>query len=184
MKKLILLSTFLFSTVLWAQAPEKIRRNELQLGIDGSTADKVITIDVGDGASNPKITVTQADKLFSFSTVLDTVAETIQLGDGDPTGDQCLEFDTGDLGSNKKVCILDTSKDASINSDLIIGDGTAADKTFTIDIGAGANNPQFKWDNAAGRLQFTNDGSSFKNIGAGGGGGGGINLLSDNRLRS
>ena len=184
MKKLgLFISLFLITAVAYAAiSPEKIRKNELQLGIDGSTADKIITMDVGDGAANPKVIVSNTSKDFSFTKLIKTIADTIGVGDGDATGDQCLEFDTGDAGSNKKVCILDTTKDAKINVDgLIMGNGSAADQEFVIDIGLGASNPRIKWDDATGKLTFSNDGSTFKPIGSGGGAGG-INQLEENNF--
>lgn len=184
MKKTItILSILLFSLIAAAQAPQKIRKNVIQIGIGGSTADKEFVVDVGDGATNPRFVITQADKLFSFNKEVRTVTNSMQLGDGTAGADQCVTFDTGDAGSNKKLCILQTSKDASLNVDAMsIGDGTAANQEFILDIGAGASNPRIRWNNTDQVLQFSNDGSTFKNIGSGGGGGGGINILAESNF--
>ncbi len=182
MKKWLGIALLMISSVAYAaRAPEKIRNDQFQIGLDGSVLDKIITIDVGDGASNPKITITDADKEFDFSKSIKVLTDSMTLGDGNNTGDQCFTFDIGDGGSNKQLCILDTSKIATLNSDITMGDGTSADKEFVFDVGLGANNPRLKWDQSLLRLQFSNDGSMFKNIGSGGGGGG-TNILADNNF--
>ncbi len=63
---------------------------------------------------------------------------------------------------------------------VTVGRPTAADRTIIFNKGAGAANPAIKWNNSSSKIQFSNDGTTFKNIGAGSGGSGGINLLSDN----
>lgn len=67
------------------------------------------------------------------------------------------------------------------DSELKLGKKTAEDIKFTFDIGSGAANPFFKWDNASSSLFFSNDGSLEKKIGSGSGSGGsgGINTLTN-----
>ena len=168
MKKYIWMVLILIvcSVAYAAIAPQKIRRNEVIIGIDGSTDDKILTFDVGDGATNPKVTIDQTDKDFSFSKALSTLADTLGLGDGDATGDQCLEFDTGDAGSNKKLCITDTDKDATLNvNDVTLGDGVAEDHNLIFDIGAGASNPLIRWNDAISNFESTTNGSTFTQFG-------------------
>lgn len=63
---------------------------------------------------------------------------------------------------------------------LKLGNKTASDKKIIFDKGSGAANPLFKWDNTKGKLQFSNDGSLFKDIGSGSGSGSaGVNVLSN-----
>ena len=57
---------------------------------------------------------------------------------------------------------------------LILGDQNPATNK-QLKMGTG----QLKWDGAASKLTFTNDGSNFKNIGSGSGGSAGFSLLSD-----
>lgn len=45
------------------------------------------------------------------------------------------------------------------SNNQVIGDGQASDKKITFN--RGGSNPGFKWDEAAGELKFTNDGSSY-----------------------
>lgn len=65
---------------------------------------------------------------------------------------------------------------------LKIGDKTASDKVIEFDKGSGTTNPKIKWSNSSSKLQFTHDGTNFKDIGSGAGGGGGINLLTDDNF--
>lgn len=58
-----------------------------------------------------------------------------------------------------------------------MGDGTASNKV--IEMNRGGSNPQVRWSEADGKLQFSNDGADFKNLGSGGGGAAGVNLLVD-----
>lgn len=53
-----------------------------------------------------------------------------------------------------------------------IGNGAAGDKKVIFNKGSGAANPQIKWSNTDQNLQFSLDGSTFKNFGSGSGGGG------------
>lgn len=48
-----------------------------------------------------------------------------------------------------------------------LGSGTATDKKITFN--RGGSNPGFKWDEAAGELKFSNDGSSYSSLSSSGG---------------
>jgi len=120
--------------------------------------------------------------------------DVFQLGVSGSTALKEIIFDVGDGATNPTIEVNATSKDFvftkestvqgafTSEGDLTVGDGVANDKLFTFDIGAGASNPFFKWDNTQGKLVFSNDGSLEKKIGSGSGGGGagGINLLANN----
>lgn len=104
--------------------------------------------------------------------------DALLLGIASSGDDKVVEFDTGDGASNKKITLDGTTKNGSFNiNDLTLGDGAASDKQLIWDIGG--SNPRIKWDDAAGALQFSNDGSTFAAIGSGGGGGAGVNILLD-----
>lgn len=67
---------------------------------------------------------------------------------------------------------------AKVASDsLKLGRKTAENITLEFDIGS-ANNPKILWNNGTGKLRFTNNGTTFFDLGSGSGGGGGsgVNL--------
>jgi|LULL01.1.fsa_nt_gb hypothetical protein len=102
--------------------------------------------------------------------------DVLQFGGGANGSLKDLIFNTG-AGTNPSIRA--NSGDGSLllrTNSATLGDGTASDKTWTFDIGQGANNPKFFWDNTAGALSFTNDGTLIKKIGSGSGGGGGENF--------
>ncbi len=112
--------------------------------------------------------------------------DVLQFGSSATSAVKELIFEVGDGASNPKIGVDTTNKDfdfsTNVNVDgdiLSLGDGTASDKELSFDIGQGASNPKLFWDNAAGALSFTNDGTLIKKIGSGSGAGGagGINLL-------
>jgi hypothetical protein len=107
--------------------------------------------------------------------------DVLQFGGGSNGSIKELIFDTG-AGTNPSIRA--NSGDGSLllrPNDVSLGDGAASDKTLSFDVGAGANNPKLFWDNAAGALSFSNDGTLIKKIGSGSGSGGsgGVNLLSN-----
>lgn len=150
---LVVLSCFIFTNAFAAGVPFKPQADEIQLGKDGSTADKKITVNVGDGASNPKIEVDAVTKKFEFSKGLEVtgaVNATGALSGTSVTGSGALA-----IGGN-----------AVVTGDLTV---TGAD----INIGAGTN----KLRANGGFLEFSNDGSLYKKIGSGSGGDSGVNIL-------
>jgi microcystin-dependent protein len=69
------------------------------------------------------------------------------------------------------------------NNRVVVGKTGAADKVieFNLSKAGAATNPKIKYSNTDAKIQFTNDGTNYKNLGSGGGGGsGGVQLLSDN----
>jgi hypothetical protein len=60
------------------------------------------------------------------------------------------------------------------NDQLQIGKAAAGDKTIILNKGSGSANPKIKWNNSTSKLQFSNDGTNYKDMGSGSGG---VNLL-------
>lgn len=107
--------------------------------------------------------------------------DVLQFGGGSNGSIKELIFNTG-AGTNPTIRANSGDGSLLLRPDAVsLGDGTASDKELSFDIGQGANNPKLFWDNAAGALSFTNDGTLIKKIGSGNGSGGagGINLLSN-----
>ena len=113
--------------------------------------------------------------------------DNLRFGIPTSTDDKVIEVNTGDGVNNPKITVDMTDKDFEFNKALTIvsnqltfGSGATGDQVWEFDIGLGAANPKFKWDQAAGSLAFANDGVNFKNIGSGSGsGGGGVNTLAE-----
>lgn len=62
---------------------------------------------------------------------------------------------------------------STIPSDILkIGKSSAGDKTIELNKGSGSANPKIKWNNSASKLQYSNDGTNFNDIGSGSGGSG------------
>lgn len=104
-------------------------------------------------------------------------SDRVVMGVSSSVDDKEIEFNTGDGASNVKITVTDALGVVINSDDITVGDGTASDKNITFDIGG--SNPQIKWDNAAAKLQFSNDGTIYKDIGSGAGGGSGLNVLQD-----
>ena len=64
-----------------------------------------------------------------------------------------------------------TTVDVTVGDDLGIGDGTDTDKTIYANNGD-ANKPAIKYDYAGSKWQYSNDGSTFSDMGSGSGGSG------------
>jgi hypothetical protein len=73
-----------------------------------------------------------------------------------------------------------TSPQIIPNDSVQIGKSAAGDKTIILNNNAGSANPKIKWNNSTSKLQFANDGATFKNMGSGSGGGSGISLIGEN----
>lgn len=141
MKKIFsLIILFLITLSAYAAIPHYPNKDEIILGKGANAVNKLFTIDVGDGGSNPSLLIDATLKDFSF---------------------------------NKEMKVL--------GNNFYLGDGAASDKKWIFDVGLGAANPFYKWDNALGKLVFSNDGSLEKKIGsgAGAGGDGGVNYLAN-----
>lgn len=62
---------------------------------------------------------------------------------------------------------------------------TATDKTIEFVKGTNSStNPKVKWNGSTSKLQFTNDGTNFKDLGSGSGGGGGQNYITNGDIES
>lgn len=70
--------------------------------------------------------------------------------------------------------------DTQIKTDnLKLGKPDTNNKSIIFDVDNGSANPRIRANGTTGKLQFTNDGTVFKDIGSGSGGSGGINMLSN-----
>lgn len=119
--------------------------------------------------------------LFSFSIQAATITDDkLTVGKKASASAKEIVFDTNDGAANKKLSVDKITKKLSITSDeAIVGDGTASDKALTFN--RGGANAQVKWNEVTDKLQFSNDGTTFKDLGTGGGGGGstGVNVLTN-----
>lgn len=119
-----------------------------------------------------------------FSTGVAFAAKTgddsFQIGNPTSSNDKKLLFDTGDGAANKYILLDHSLKELSTNVDkLTLGTGAAANQSIIFN--RGGSNPTIRWNEVNSVLEFTNDGSSFTNIGSGSGaGGGGLSILATN----
>lgn len=127
MKKNIIFVTLFVAVVAFAAA---ITDDSLKLGKPGSSADKKIEFDVGDGASNPSIVVDNTNKDFDFNKAVNIAADLLKVGDG-TAADQEVVFDIGAGSSNPRF-----KWDAASTSLQFANDGTSFKK---IGSGAGAS---------------------------------------------
>lgn len=102
--------------------------------------------------------------------------DTLQIGKPGSSADKSVIFGA----SNKKKL---THKPSTQTLDyegnnLSVGDGTNSNKVLKFN--KGASSPEIRYNSTTGKLQFTNDTTTYKDIGSGsGGGGGGTNLLQE-----
>jgi len=120
--------------------------------------------------------------LLSFSVQAATITDDkLTVGKKASASAKEIVFDTNDGAANKKLSVDKVTKKLSITSDeAIVGDGTQSDKALTFN--RGGSNAQVKWNELTDKLQFSNDGTTFKDLGTGGGGGGGstgVNVLTN-----
>lgn len=119
--------------------------------------------------------------LYSFAIQAATITDDkVLIGKKSSASAKELIFDTADGAANKKLSIDKVTKKLSITSDeTLVGDGTQSDKALTFN--RGGSNAQVKWNEVTDKLQFSNDGTTFKDLGTGGGGGGstGVNVLTN-----
>lgn len=119
--------------------------------------------------------------LFSFSIQAATITDDkLTVGKKASASAKEIVFDTNDGANNKKLSVDKITKKLSATSDeVIVGDGTQSDKALTFN--RGGSNAQVKWNELTDKLQFSNDGTTFKDLGTGGGGGGstGVNVLTN-----
>lgn len=92
----------------------------------------------------------------------------LKLGDG-TASDKTIEFNKGSA-TNPKLMFKNSDSSFQLNQNILrFGAGAAADKTVEADQGLGATNPKLKYNNSSSKWQFSNDGSTYSDIGSGGG---------------
>ena len=89
------------TVVFGAGVVQKWPTDTLQWGLGSNGEDKTLTIDVGDGGSNPVITIPIATKDFVFSKALDVAANLLTVGDG-AGANQEVVFDIGAGSANPR----------------------------------------------------------------------------------
>lgn len=175
MKKLSLgiASTFLFVTI--AALAANFTDDTLQIGKPGSSADKSVVF----GASNKK----KLSHKPSTQT-LDYEGNNLSVGDGLNTSDKTLKLNKGanspTLRHNFTSGDLEIENAPVLNqkgNTVSVGDGTNTNKVLKFN--KGASSPEIRYNSTTGKLQFTNDTTTYKDIGSGSGGGGGTNLLQE-----
>lgn len=165
---LLFLSCLLFANAYGAGIDFKTQSDLIQHGKDGSTANKKIIFNTGDGASNPKIEVDQTSKHVGINKPVDITGNTAVTGNVSATGN----VSGVDITGTGNAAISGT---AAVGGNITIGSGVAADKSIIVN--RGGTNPYLKWDNTLGAWVFS-DGNNIKKFGSGSGGGaGGIELL-------
>ena len=163
MKYLIL---FLISFNLFAAT---MPNDNYVLGRSSSTSAKGITVNTGDGSDNIGFYVTD-----TLQYILD--GNYLTLGDSTSANDKTIVLDSTS-GSSLKWEGSDSYVELRSEKVRL---GKDSDNDITLEFGKGGSNPAIKYSSATGKIQFTNDGSLFKDIGSGSGGGsGGINEIAN-----
>lgn len=82
------------------------------------------------------------------------------------------------------LCLLSTLAFAGVDpsNKLKLGDGAASDKTIEFNKGLTTANPKLKWNNSTSKIQFSNDGTTFTDIGSGTGSSGNASIGNINLL--
>jgi len=102
----------------------------------------------------------------------------VKIGKPGSVADKVIELDTGSV--NNAQVSSDSSQRLKLRSNTVRkGRGTNTNIVDAFDTGAG-NLPQFRWNSATGKIEFSNDGLTFKDVGSGGGAGGGGVVLNAN----
>lgn len=155
MKKFLLISCLLLTNVFAAGVPFKPQTDTIQLGKDGSSDDKQIVVNVGDGTSNPKILIDKITKIFEFSKGMDV---------------------NGSISSNSNI----VGAIVSSTGNLSVGVNANITGEVSIESGVlklGVTNAQFRI--ASGLIEFSNNGTDWQKLGAGSGGETGITKVDD-----
>lgn len=94
-----------------------------------------------------------------------------------------LNFDVGLGASNPRLRYKVSDASLEMNKGILrLGTGAAANQILEFDIGAGASNPKVRYNNSLAKIQFSNDGTSFSDVGSDTGSAsvnGGYNLLTN-----
>ena len=135
-KRFIILIFLLLSIPLaWAVIDWEIPNNKMVFGDGAATIDKIFEANVGDGASNPKLTVNNTTKDFTLSAQLSVKGDII-VGTS-AAADQKMIFDIG--GSNPFLKwdnaqgALVFSNDGTISKKIGSGGGGAGGQNFFLD---------------------------------------------------
>lgn len=131
MKKNLLIIAAIFATIVGvaygAGIVEKFQTDSVQFGLGSSGDDKTLTVDVGDGASNPNITIDATDKDFTFSKAVNVAGNIFSLGDGANTN-KVIEFDIGNGVTNPKFRWNSSSNSMEFSNDgtnySLVGSGS------------------------------------------------------------
>lgn len=106
MKRILILLNFIFIFKLFA-ADFNPQSDNYVLGRGANGIDKSLTVNVGDGASNPKLVIDETLKTFDFNKsvsltgTLDVNGNEIELGDAVTGNDKCLIMDPT---ADSKLC--------------------------------------------------------------------------------
>jgi len=102
----------------------------------------------------------------------------VKIGKPGSVADKVIELDTGSV--NNAQVSSDSSQRLKLRSNTVRkGRGTNTNIVDAFELEAG-NFPQFRWNSATGKIEFSNDGLTFKDVGSGGGAGGGGVVLNAN----
>lgn len=100
----------------------------------------------------------------------DLKVEKLAIGNA-TSATKTVEFNTGNGSSNGKI-VSSASGDVTLyTADPRVGLGVSGDQTLAFDRGSGATNPKLKWNESIQKIQYSNDGTNFSNIGSGSGSG-------------
>lgn len=105
----------------------------------------------------------------------DIKVDTTSIGNSTTTT-KTIELNTAQGASNARITANASADLTLVSPKVKVGTGASVDQTLAFDRGAGSANPNLKWDEARGKIQFSNDGTSYKDIGSGAGSSG-FNLL-------
>lgn len=90
--------------------------DNVEFGLGANSDDKSLTVDVGDGPTNPKITVDETDKDFDFSSSVTVSGNDFGLGDG-AASNKTITFDRG--GSNPIIRWNEVGSELEFSNDGI-----------------------------------------------------------------
>ena len=97
-------------------------------------------------------------------------SDNIRFGIGTSTDEKAIEFNTGDSPNNVVLGINDSKEMRVTTLKQTLGDGTDANVTIVAD--QATVDGFIRKNSTSGKWEFSNDGTSVKDIGSGGGGGG------------
>lgn len=155
--KITMLIGLLFVTVVATAA--KIGDNSVQLGKKGSTLDKSIVFDTGDGTSNKKLILNHSTKQLS------TTSNTVGIGDG-AASNKAIVFDRGGSNAqirwNESATALEFTKDGSTFKKFGSGSGSGGGGGFNVLTNAGfEDGSTANWTNSGGTYAEVTSGSNL-----------------------